>query len=116
MWYSFNFNCFEGDTNISYLTISNCNAHGISCRSNLEKSNVSLNISHCILNKIKQDGASIYISGTYYINNCYFDTMDIAIRARYCNGDIRYNIFIHNIKYNIYNYRSSSFNNEIHYN
>ena len=106
----------EGDTNISYLTISNCNAHGISCRSNLEKSNVSLNISHCILNKIKQDGASIYISGTYYINNCYFDTMDIAIRARYCNGDIRYNIFIHNIKYNIYNYRSSSFNNEIHYN
>lgn len=106
----------EGYTNISYLTISNCNAHGISCRSNLEKSNVSLNISHCILNKIKQDGASIYISGTYYINNCYFDTMDIAIRARYCNGDIRHNIFIHNIKYNIYNYRYPSFNNEIHYN
>jgi len=105
----------EGNSNINYITILNCSTHGISCRSNLEKSNVSLNISHCILNKIKEDGASIGISGTYNINNSYFDTIKSAIRAKNCNGNIQYNIFNNNY-YNIYNYFVYNINNEIHYN
>jgi len=106
----------EGNANISYLTILNCSTHGISCRSNLEKSNVSLNISHCILNKIKYDGASLYINGSYNINNSYFDTVKIAIRTRYCNSDIQYNIFNHNISYSIFIYNYPQINNKIYYN
>ena len=106
----------EGNSNISYLTILNCLSYGISCRSNLEKSNISLNISHCILNKIKYDGASIYINGSYHIENSYFDTMDFAIRTKYCNGYIQHNIFDNNNYYDIYNYIIYNIKNEIHYN
>jgi len=107
------FTIIQGNVNIEYLVVSNCNCTGIFYASDVESS-ANVLITKCIINNIAESGIGIKKAGSYNINNCYLNNTYHNILIESCNGIIINNDF--NLGYfYIYFYRNC-YHNEVHYN
>jgi len=105
----------QGNVEVRYLVIHNCNNAGIVYTCNIDGSDTSVYITKSIAIDIVQRAVSAEKAKNLYINNCYFQDNYFAINNKYCSGNIEYNEFSNNY-YDIYYSRAYRLHNEIHYN
>jgi len=106
----------QGNIDIRYLVIYNCNDSGIVYTSNIEGDDASVYITKSIAINIIQRAISAERTQNLHINNCYFQDNYYAIANKACNGIIEYNEFSNNYYDINYIGMYSSLYNEIHYN
>jgi len=108
-------NINEGNVDIAYLVIFNCNNSGIVFTSKLG-GDLNVSITKSIANNINLRAVSVERAKELVINNCYFYNNYYAISNKYCDSIFEHNEFLDNY-YDIH-YSKIDFNlhNEIHYN
>jgi hypothetical protein len=106
----------QGNVDIRYLFIHNCDNSGIVYTSNIDRGDTSVYITKSIVIDIIQRAVSVGMAKNLYINNCYFQDNCYAIVNRGCNGNIECNEFSNNYYDINYIGRFPSLHNEIHYN
>jgi len=106
----------QGNVDVRYLVIYNCNNSGIVYTSNIDGSDTSVYITKSIAIDIIQRAVSAEKAKNLYINNCYFQDNYFAITNKYCSGIIEYNEFSNNYYDLYYSKIHTSLYNEIHYN